>query len=94
MLDKFKQAGEMAKMAKQARQMQKQMEKEKVVLEENGIKVVINGTQKIESFEINGVSNDAVVEVLNKAIRKSQEAAAKQMQEMAGGLGGLMKGMM
>jgi len=94
MLDKFKQAGEMAKMAKQARQMQKEMDKEKVIIEENGIKVIITGTQKIEAFEINGVSNDAVVDVLNKAIRKSQESAAKKMQEMSGGLGAMMKGMM
>ena len=83
----------MAKLVKQARDLQKMMEAEEVVMEENGIKVVIDGTQKIKAFSVQGIENKTVVEILNKAIKKSQEAAAKKMQEMGGGLSGLM-GMM
>lgn len=93
MFNPLKQAGDMAKMVKQAKQMQKMMEEEKVVLEEDSIRVVVDGTQKILEFSINGVENADVVKTLNKALKKSQEAGAKRMQEMAGGLGGLM-GMM
>jgi len=34
-----------------------------------------------------------VVNALNKALKKSQEIAAKKMQEMSGGLSGLLKGL-
>ena len=93
MFNPLKQAGDVAKMMKQARDMQKMMEEEKVVFEENGIRIVIDGLQKIHEFSVNGIANDEVVKVLNKAVKKSQEAAAKRMQEMSGGLSGLM-GMM
>jgi DNA-binding protein YbaB len=93
MINPLKQAGDLAKMAKQAKQMQKMLDAEEVVVEEDDIRVVITGSQKIKSFSIQGMSNDQVVEVLNKAIQRSQKAAAGKMQEMAGGLSGLM-GMM
>lgn len=94
MFNKLKQAGDLAKLAKQARDLQNALDKEDVVVEENDIKIVITATQKIKSFEVKGVSNDMVVQILNKAIKKSQEAAARKMQEMSGGLGGMMKGLM
>jgi len=93
MQNPLKQAGQMAKMVKQAKKLQKMMEEEEVVVEEGPIKIVIDGTQKIKKFVVNGVENDEVVKVLNKALKKSQESGAKRMQEMSGGFGGLM-GMM
>jgi len=90
MLNPLKQAGQMAKMVKQARQMQKMMEQEEVVVEDGGIVVVVDGTQKIKKLSVNGIENQQVVDILNKAVKKSQEAMAKKMQEQAGGLGGMM----
>lgn len=90
MLNPLKQAGEMAKMVKQAKQMQKMMEEEEVVVEEGPIRIVIDGTQKIKKFSVNSIENEEVVKALNKAIKKSQQAGAKRMQEMAGGLSGIM----
>lgn len=80
----------MAKLVKEAKRMQQMMEAEEVVVEEGPIKVVVDGTQKIKKFVVNGVENDEVVKTLNKAIKKSQEAMAKKMQQMNGGIGGLM----
>ena len=95
MLGKLKQAGQMAKVANQARKMQKELEKEEIVVEENGIKVVMGGgvTMQCKEFTVNGVSNPEVVKVLNKAMKKTTEETAKKMQSMMGGMGEMMKGM-
>ena len=91
--DKIKQMGELKKMRDQAIQIQKQLQQEKIEIDENGIHVIITGDQKIQLLEIDGSQNLRVLEILNKALKKSQEAAAKKMQEMSGGLSGLLKGL-
>ena len=93
MMDKVKQLGELKKMRDQAMAVQKQLAAQTITIEEDGIKIVISGDQKIQELEVQGVQNSLLVEKLNKALKKSQEMAAKQLQEMSGGLGGLMKGM-
>ena len=54
--------------------------------------VVISGDQKIKQFSVQGVSSNEAVEVLNKAIKKSQEVAARKLQAMTGGLGCMLGG--
>jgi hypothetical protein len=90
--DKIKQLGQLKKMRDQAMQIQKQLAAEEIELEEGGIKVVISGDQKIRALEIDGMSNARVLELINKAIKKSQEMAAKKLAEMSGGLTGMLKG--
>lgn len=90
MFDKLKQLGELKKMRDQAMAIQRQLAGEEVVVEEQGIKIVMTGDQKIKTLEINGESQGRLIEVLNKAIKKSQEVAAKKLQEMSGGLTGLL----
>jgi len=84
MLDKLKQAGQMAKAMNEARKLQKALEGEKVEIEDNGVKVVVNGVPRILDFSVNGVSNKAVINVLNKAIEKAQMAYPTKMREMPG----------
>ena len=93
MFDKLKQLAELKKMRDQAIQMQRQLAAEEVIVEEGGVRVVMTGDQKIKQLEVQGVSNQVLVDVLNKAIKRSQEVAAKKLQEMSGGLAGMM-GMM
>jgi DNA-binding protein YbaB len=78
-----------AKMMAQAFKLKKAVEAESVEIEESGIKVVASGDQKIKFLSINGVENKILVDTINKALKKSQEAAARKMKEM-GGLEGLM----
>lgn len=77
-----------AKMLAQALKLKKAVEAEVVKLDENGIEIEVSGDQRVKSLKINGVENKALVEVVNKALKKSQEAAAKKMRDM-GGLEGL-----
>ncbi len=84
--------GDMNKLRQQAMTMQKNLAAQTITVEENGVKVVITGDQKIISIEIQGMSNEVLNEVINKAIRKSQELAAKELMNVSGGMGGLMGG--
>ena len=77
-----------AKMMAQAFKLKKAIEAMETEVEENGIKVTVSGDQKIKKLVINGVENRMLVEMINKVLKKSQEAAAKKMKEM-GGLEGL-----
>ena len=97
MFDKFKQLGQQASQLKnirdQAVAMQKQLQAEVIEVEENGIRVVMTGDQKVETVTIDGKYEERLVTILNQAIKKSQQVAAKKLQEMSGGLKGLLGGM-
>lgn len=90
MFNPLKGLGDINKMRQQAMAIQKALSEEKIVIEEDGIRIVISGDQKILEFEIQGIKNDLVKDKLNKAIKTSQELAAKKLQEMSGGLQGLL----
>ena len=88
--DAFGKLGDMNKLRQQAMQMQKNLAGQQITVEENGVKVVISGDQKIIELTVQGIGNPVLNEVLNKAIRKSQELAAKELMNISGGMGGLM----
>lgn len=70
--------------------MQKALAAETIHLEEEGVKVVMSGDQKVKELKVNDEDQAKLVEVLNKALEKSQKLAAKKLQEMGGGLEGLL----
>lgn len=94
MFDKIRQSvgqlGDLKKMRDQAIQIQRQLAQEEIVVDEQGVRVVISGDQKIKDLSVQGISNQTLTEVLNKAIKRSQEVAAQKLQEMSGGLSGLL----
>ncbi len=90
MANPFKALGDLNQLRKQAQQMQQQLSAEEIVVERGDILVVISGDQKIKQFSVQGISSPEAIEVLNEAIKKSQELAARKLQDMTGGLGGLM----
>jgi hypothetical protein len=93
MMNPFKQMGEINQMRKQAMQIQKELQAESVVVEKNGVRIVISGDQKIKELSSNGKSDNDIKDAINEAIKKSQEVAARKLQQMGGGLGGLLGGM-
>ncbi len=90
MMNPFKQIGDLKKMRDQAMAIQRELEKEEVEVERNGVKVVISGDQKIKSLASNGRSDSDIKDAVNEAVKKSQEVAAKKLQQMGGGLSGLL----
>lgn len=75
--------GDINKLRQQAMQMQQQLAQEQVVVEEGDVRVVISGDQRILEFSVQGITSDVAISALNKAIKKSQEMAAKKLQSMA-----------
>ena len=84
--------GDLNKLRQQAKQMQADLAKEEIRVEQGDIVVVITGDQKIKHFSVQGITSQEAVDALNKAIKQSQEVAAKKLTAMTGGLGGLMGG--
>lgn len=92
MMNPFSQLGELKKMRDQAMAIQKALQQEELEIEKSGVVVLITGDQKIKSIESNGRSDEDIKDAVNEAIKKSQEIAAKKLQQMGGGLGGLLGG--
>ncbi|MBI4999247.1 YbaB/EbfC family nucleoid-associated protein [Candidatus Gottesmanbacteria bacterium] len=90
MINPFKNLSDLKAMRDQAMQIQQALAQEVITVEKNGVKVVITGDQKVQSLEIDGATDNRILEAVNEAIKKSQEVAAKKLQEMSGGLGGLL----
>lgn len=92
MVNPFKALGDLNQLRKQAKQMQEELADEEIRIEEGDILVVISGDQKIKQLSVQGISSPEVIDILNRAIKKSQELAAKKLQAMTGGLGGMLGG--
>ena len=84
------QIGDMKKMRDEALRIQKELAAERVEINEGEVRIVISGDQKIQTLEINGESQNRLMDILNKAIKRSQEVAARKVQTMSGGLSGLL----
>ena len=93
MFEKVQQAKKLWDLRNQAMAMQKALEQETVKVERNGVKVVMTGNQKIVKLEIDGEEKKDVSDVINDALKESQKVAAKKLQEMGGGLSGMLSGM-
>lgn len=88
----FKALGDVNNLRKQAKQMQQELAAETIRVERGDIVVEISGDQKIKLFSVQGITSQDAIDTLNEAIKKSQELAARKLQQMTGGLGGLMGG--
>ncbi len=89
----FAQIGELKKMRDQAMQIQRLLQAKTIEVHKNGVDVIISGDQKIKEIHTNNRSDKDITEAVNEAVKKSQEIAAKELQSMSGGLGGLLGGM-
>jgi DNA-binding protein YbaB len=77
----------------QAKTMQNSLADEKVELEKDAIKIVMNGNMEVIDFKIEGdMKKEEIAKttktLVNDAVKKTQKIMAKKMQEM-GGLPGL-----
>lgn len=88
MFNPLKGLGEKKEMIQQALAMQKALAAEEVTVEENGITIIMSGDQTIKEVSVDGQRDERMKNVMQKAIRKSQEIAARKLQSM-GGMGGM-----
>lgn len=92
MFNPFKGLGDLKSMRDQAMKMQQLLAAETVIVEKNGVRVVMTADQKLKEVTIDGKEDWRVKEALMEAIKKSQEIAAKKLTEMSGGIQGLLGG--
>lgn len=83
MLNPFGALGDLQKLQQQAQKMQAALQLEQVVVEKNGVKVVIRGDQIIESIEVDGIVENRIAEIVNEAVKKTQELAARKLIEIS-----------
>lgn len=91
MFNPLQQLGELKKMREQALAIQRELQQEEVIVEKNGVRVVITGDQQIKELDLNEKDSESVKEAINEAIKKSQEIAARKLSQMGGGLQGLLR---
>jgi len=87
MKNPFKSLGDINQMRKQAKQIQSALEGEEYEESHGGVEVRISGNQQILDVIIDGEANEDVKTAVNKAIKKSQQAAAMKLAQMSMGSG-------
>lgn len=92
MFNPLKQAGELKKLRDEAKKIERELEQIEVREEKNGIKVTVSGNMKVLSVEVDGEDRSDIAEVLNDAMKEAQKKAAMKMQQLGGGLKGLLGG--
>ncbi|PIS15058.1 hypothetical protein COT63_01945 [Candidatus Shapirobacteria bacterium CG09_land_8_20_14_0_10_38_17] len=86
MFNSLKQLGNLRQLQKQAKEIQRQLANEEVEVEENGVRVVVSGEQRIKKllFEKENISPLVVMEAINRALGKAQQLAAKKLMGKVG----------
>lgn len=83
MFNPLKGLQDLRQMQQQAQKMQQALQQEEIIVDKNGIRVVVRGDQIIKEIYIDGVLENRLAEVVNEAIKKTQELAAKKLIEIS-----------
>ncbi len=75
--------GDIQKLQQQAQQMQQALKQEEVVVEKNGVRVIVRGDQIINEISVDGVIENRIADAINEAIKKTQELAAKKLIQVS-----------
>ncbi len=90
----FEKAKDLYKLQKQAKEIKKKLKATHIEAEENGVIVVVNGEQEVQSVQINDEAlenkkklENSLEKAFNKAIKKSQQIGADLMKDVMGPMG-------
>ncbi|NDK09828.1 YbaB/EbfC family nucleoid-associated protein [Candidatus Gracilibacteria bacterium] len=104
----FSKAGELMKLQQEAMKVKKELENTLIEAEVDGLVITVNGEMKVEKVEFESdalIGNKAglekaILEAVNKGMKKAQDVAGEKMQgvmqgmgmgDMLGGLPGMTK---
>lgn len=90
MFDKIK---DLANMQRQAKELQKELEKIIKTEEKHGYTVSVTGDQKIRYIKHGEEDMKELTDLINDVMKGVQKDSAKKMMEMGGGLSGLLGGL-
>lgn len=83
MQNPLKGLGDLNQMRASAQKMQAALQQEEVVVEKNGIRLVLRGDQQVKEIVVDGVLENRITEVINEGVKKTQELAAKKLIEIS-----------
>lgn len=83
MINPFKGLGDINRMQQQARQMQQALQQEEVVVDHEGVRVVLRGDQQVKEVSVDGMLENRIADAINEAVKKTQELAARKFLEMS-----------
>ncbi len=91
----FSKAGELMKLQQEAMKIKKELENTYIEAEVDGLVVTVNGEMKVEKVEFEDTKiiwdkaalEKAIMEAVNKGMKKAQEVAAEKMQGVMGQMG-------
>lgn len=90
MFNPLKQLGDINKLRQEAMKLQKELQQIIVTSSRGRAQVELSADMKVRSVKINDEEMMDLKEALNDALDKAQKKAASKMQEMGGGLQGLL----
>ena len=76
-------SGDFQTLQQQAQKMQQALQQEEIVVDRNGVHIVMRGDQQILEITIDGIVENRIAEAISEAVKKSQELAAKKLIEMS-----------
>lgn len=82
MFNPLKGLGDLNKLRQQAQAMQQALSQEEVIVEKDGVRIVMSGDQKVKELLIDGEPAIHVARVVEDALRKTQAIAAQKMMQM------------
>ena len=82
MFNPLKGLGDINTLRKQASAVQKVLSEQEVIVEKNGVKVVMSGDQKIRELTIDGETEERVSKAVEEALKKTQQIAAQALMQM------------
>jgi len=92
MFNPLKGIGDLKKLRDEAMKLQKELQQIEVFAEKGRAQVKLTADMKIKSVKVHGEEMTDLKDALNEAMEKAQKKAAAKMQEMGGGLQGLLGG--
>ena len=85
MFNPLKGLGDLNELRKQAQQMQQALAAEEVVVERDGVRIVMSGDQKIKELTVDDQPEVRIAKAIEEALKKTQSIAASKLMQMRGG---------
>lgn len=76
-------SGDFQKLQQQAQKMQAALQQEEIVVDKNGVHIIMRGDQQIIEISVDGIIENRIAEAIGEAIKKTQELAAKKLIEIS-----------
>ncbi len=76
-------SGDFQKLQQQAQKMQAALQQEEIVVDKNGVHIIMRGDQQIIEISVDGIIENRIAEAIGEAVKKTQELAAKKLIEIS-----------